>query len=186
MFIDDLIGLTIDLPDTDNIKRADRAPLLAIHACSQPIHPNEPLRRHPIVSTKKPKAEAALSKTKKILGWFWNFRQLIISLPYNKFVAWTKSVQDTISAGYVNSKELESTIGQLNHLSLVVPFVNHFLSRLRELLWKAQRSARRLTKIPPECIDDLKLMIYFIKKGTRRDTYPRLPLRFMPCRARRI
>ena len=68
MYIDNLIGLTIDLPDTDNIKRADRAPLLAIHACSQPIHPNEPICRHPMVSTKKLKAEAALSKTKTILG----------------------------------------------------------------------------------------------------------------------
>jgi succinate dehydrogenase/fumarate reductase cytochrome b subunit len=93
-----------------------------------------------MVSTKKLKAEAALSKTKTILGWFWNFRQLIIYLPYNKFVAWTKSVQDTISAGYANSKEFESTIGRLNHLFLVIPFVYHFLSRLRELLWKAQRS----------------------------------------------
>ena len=118
-----------------------------------------------MVSTKKLKAEAALSETKTILGWFWNFRQLIISLPYNKFVAWTKSVQDTISAGYVNSKEFESTIGRLNHLSLVVPFIKHFLSQLRELLWKAQRLAQRLTKIPTDCIDDLKLMIYFIKKA---------------------
>jgi hypothetical protein len=118
-----------------------------------------------MVSNQKLKAEAALSESKTILGWLWNFRQLIISLPLNKFVAWTKSVQETISAGYINSKEFESTIGRLNHLSLVVPLVNHFLSRLRELLWKAQRSARRLTKIPPQCINDLKLMIYFIKQA---------------------
>ena len=58
MYIDDLIGLTIDLPDTNNIKRADQAPLLAVHACSQPNHPNKPIRRHPMVSTKKLKAEA--------------------------------------------------------------------------------------------------------------------------------
>ena len=37
MYIDDLIGLSIDLPDTDNIIRAERAPLLAIHTCSRPF-----------------------------------------------------------------------------------------------------------------------------------------------------
>ena len=38
MYIDNLIGLSINLLDTDNIDRAKRAPLLAIYACSFPIH----------------------------------------------------------------------------------------------------------------------------------------------------
>ncbi len=167
MYIDDLIGLTIDLPDTDNTQRAERAPLLAIHACSRPSHIHEPIPRHQMVSTKKLEAEAALSETKTILGWEWNLRQLIISLPHNKFVVWTKIIEDTIKCGCVSAKEFEQTIGRLNHLALVVPFVNHFLSRLRELLYKAQSSARRQTKIPPNCIDDLHLMIYFIKKANK-------------------
>ena len=45
MYLDDLIGLGIDLPDTDNVERAQQAPLLAIHTCARPLPPKEPLPR---------------------------------------------------------------------------------------------------------------------------------------------
>ena len=141
MYIDNIIGLTINLPNTDNVKQAERAPLLAIHACSRPVHAEEPIPRQQMISKKKLKAEAVLSKTKTILGWDWDLRRLIISLPAKKIIAWTNIIKDTIGKGTVIAKELESTIGRLNHLALVVPFVNHFLNRLRELLWKAQKLA---------------------------------------------
>jgi len=149
MYIDDLVKLTIDLPDTDNIVRAERAPLLAIHACCRPTNESDPIPCHPMVLSKKLRAEAALSELKTILGWNWDFRRLIISLPYNKFIAWSKKISDTISSGVVTGKEFELTIGRLNYLALVVHFVNHFLSRLRELLQKAKKSPRQRARIPP-------------------------------------
>ena len=118
-----------------------------------------------MVSEKKLRAEAALAELQRILGWDWYLRRLIISLQINKFVAWTKIINDTIASGYENAKEFESTIGRLNHLALVVPFVNHFLSRLRELLLKATKSPRQRTKISPKCCDDLHLMVFFINKA---------------------
>jgi hypothetical protein len=36
-------------------------------------------------------AEAGLSETKVILGWFLDFRKSQISLPKNKFIDWTKT-----------------------------------------------------------------------------------------------
>ena len=64
------------------------------------------------------------------------------------------------------AKALESTIGRLGHLALVVPGVHHFLSRLREL----QRMAthRRSIQINKPCQADLRLMLRFLdiaKKG---------------------
>ncbi len=149
MYIDDLVELTINLPDTDNIVRAERAPLLAIHACCCPTNESDPIPCHPMVSSKKLRAEAALLELKTNLGWTWDFCRLIISLPYNKFIAWSKKISDTNSSGVVIGKEFESTIGRLNYLALVVPFVNHFLSRLRELLQKAKKSPRQRARIPP-------------------------------------
>ena len=128
MYIDNLIGLSIDLTDTNNIDHAERAPLLPIHACSCPIHELEPILCHPMVSHKKLKAEAALSELKKILGWDWDSHRLIISLPTNKYIAWSKIILDTISSGHIAAKEFKSTIGRLSYLALVVSFVNHFLS----------------------------------------------------------
>jgi hypothetical protein len=118
-----------------------------------------------MVSENKLRSEAALAELQRILGWDWDLRRLIISLPINKFVAWTKMIKDTITSGYVNAKEFESTIRRLNHLALVVPFVNHFLSRLRELLLKAMKSPRQRTRITPKCCDNLHLMVFFIKKA---------------------
>jgi hypothetical protein len=150
VYIDDVIGLAIDLPETNNIQQIEHAHLLAIHACCRPVHNFEPIPRHSMVSEKKLRAEAALAELQRILGWDWDLRcHIIISLPINKFVAWTKIINDTIASGYVNAKEFESTIGRLNHLALVVPLVNHFLSRLRELLLKATKSPRQRTKISP-------------------------------------
>ena len=57
-------------------------------------------------------AEAALEEEKMILGWHWDLRRLIISLPVNKFEAWTAAmIEKMISEGTVTTKELESTNG---------------------------------------------------------------------------
>ena len=70
MYIDDFIGLTINLPDTDNIQQAKQAHLLAIHACCHLVHNSEPIPCHPMISPIKLEAEAALAKLQTILGWY--------------------------------------------------------------------------------------------------------------------
>ncbi len=59
----------------------------------------------------KLKAEAGLSKTKMILGWSFDFRRLLISLPKNKFIAWTTTINKLLVEGSSTAKELELTIG---------------------------------------------------------------------------
>ena len=165
MYLDDLIGLGIDLPGTSNIKRSEAAPLLAIHSCARPIHEHEPIPRTHMISKTKLDAEANLSEIKIILGWRWDFRRLIISLPDNKFTAWTDGISVILNTRRVTTKELESTIGRLGHLSLVLPFVHHFLSRLRELLTRSKRQNRHTTAVPQLCLDDLELMLFFLQKA---------------------
>ncbi len=58
------------------------------------------------------------------------------------------------------AKELESTIGQLGHLALVVPGVHHFLSRLPELQQRATH--RHSIQISDISQDDLTLMLCFL------------------------
>ena len=43
MYLDDLIGLMIDLPNLDNQEQVECAPLLAIHTCARPLLNNEPI-----------------------------------------------------------------------------------------------------------------------------------------------
>jgi hypothetical protein len=56
-------------------------------------------------------AEARLEEEKIILGWRINFCCLIISLPDNKFTAWTKSIKEILSRGTSTAKELKMMIG---------------------------------------------------------------------------
>lgn len=165
VYIDDTIGLTVDLPGTDNVKRMERAPLLAIHTAARPIHHSEPLPRDMMAAESKLAAEGALEEEKIILGWHFDFRKLTVALPENKFVAWSEDIQSIISVGRSTAKALEQLIGRLGHLSMVIPFVYHFLSRLRDLQYRSR--SRRSVAITDECKKDLHLMLYFLKKGRR-------------------
>jgi hypothetical protein len=78
-------------------------------------------------------AEGLLEESKMILGLKWDFWCLTISLPPNKFTAWTNNINKMIIEKKVTAKELESTIGRLMHVSLIIPTILHFLSHLREL-----------------------------------------------------
>jgi hypothetical protein len=81
----------------------------------------------------KPSAKAGLEGEKIVLGWKLNTRWLIVSLPTNKFVAWTKIINPTLETGNRMAKELESIIRRLGHLGLALLTIYHFLSRLRDL-----------------------------------------------------
>jgi hypothetical protein len=109
-------------------------------------------------------AEATPEESKMIRGWLMDFRKLIISLPDNKHLAWSKSIQEILVKGSAKAKELETIIGRLGHLGAVIPFVYHFLSRLRE--WQYRSSNKRHpTAMSTECRLDLELMLNFLNKA---------------------
>ncbi len=58
------------------------------------------------------------------------------------------------------AKVFEMNIGRLGHLGLAIPFVHHFMSRLRDLHVTAKR--RRIVKINGEHQKDLVLMLDFL------------------------
>ena len=163
VYIDDTMGLTIDVAGSNNAMRLERAILLAIHVAARPRHESEPIPREEMAALAKLIAEAKLEERKTILGWNFDFRRLTISLPENKFEAWSRAIQDIIEEETVSAKELEKNIGRLVHLSLVLPFVHHFLSRLRELHRRANN--RRKIKVTEIYKVDLELMLFFLKKA---------------------
>jgi hypothetical protein len=133
VYIDDTIGLCVDIAESDNADRLERAILLAIHVAARPMHANEPLPREEMAALAKLLAEAGLEETKIILGWVFDFRRMLVSLPENKFVAWSEAISALILKQEVGAKELEQNLGRMTHLGMILPFVHHFLSRLRDL-----------------------------------------------------
>jgi hypothetical protein len=163
VFIDDTFAITVDVPGSDNIKRLERATLLALHAVSRPLDRDEPIPRHEMAARNKFIAEAGVEETKMVLGWFIDFRRLRITLPTNKHIAWSEALQTMISAGEAKAKELETNIGRFVHVSQILPEMNHFLNRLRSLLKRAKH--HRKVKISSQCLDDCRLIQRFLDKA---------------------
>jgi hypothetical protein len=89
VYINNFIGLTVDLNETDNAIRLKQAPLLGLTAVSREVSPFKPLPRNDMDAQAKLKAETRLTKTKVILGWLLIFWTMTIALPKNKFIAYS-------------------------------------------------------------------------------------------------
>lgn len=99
IFIDNIQGLCIDMPGTDNAIWLERAPILAIHACSRSLSKSEPIPwKDMMAALSKLNAKiAGLMEKKMFLRWHLNFRSLVISLPENEHITWTNSICMMIS-----------------------------------------------------------------------------------------
>ena len=142
VYIDNTIGLTVDLPGTDNVTRLERATLLAIHVVARQKHLSEPILREEMAALAKLLAEAGAEEEKTILGWNFDFRQLLVLLPENKFIAWSEAITKIMDEGKATAKDLERNIGRLVHLGMVLSFIHHFLSRLRQLQRRAENRSQ--------------------------------------------
>jgi hypothetical protein len=129
--------------------------------CSQPLDPNKPIPRETMEAQNKLESEAPLEETKVILGWLINFRWFLIILPYNKFKAWTAAIETMINNSTATAKTLETNNGRLVHLGMAIPFIHHFMIRLRDLHSTAKQ--RRLGKNNGEHTKDLQLMLGFLR-----------------------
>ena len=108
-------------------------------------------------------AEGGLEEEKIILGWYFNTRLLLISLPKNKYINWSKQILDILSNGRVKAEELEILIGRLNHAAQIIPLLaHHFLSQLRFALSKA-RNKWVFIPISKRLEHDLELWLKFLR-----------------------
>ena len=67
-----------------------------------------------------------------------------MSLPDNKYIAWRADIENMLTSNSAKAKQLETLIGRLGHLGMVIPFVYHFLSRLQNGITSRETNAIRL------------------------------------------
>jgi hypothetical protein len=99
IYINDFVGLMVDIDSSDNAKRMESAPLLTVSVTSREVSELEPLPRDDMDAQNKLIAETRLTKQKIILGWSFDFRRMTISLPENKFRAYSKAISEIIDRG---------------------------------------------------------------------------------------
>ena len=178
IYIDDVINLGIDLPNTDNLKRLDSSVLLSIYVIARPLSPKEPIPRETMESRSKLEAEARAEEIKIVLGWQFDTRRLLISLPSNKAKAWINEIDEMLELKKAAAKRIERNIGRYVNIGQIIPEIHHFLNRLRCHQKKAEHR-RNAVKLNEECIADLEFMkrvIQMAEKGIDMNTIAyRLP-----------
>jgi hypothetical protein len=156
IYINNTTGLTINLPGMMNAECLEAAIPLAIKVAACPNDANKPIPREKMVAEDKLKVEGGLAEMKVILGWHFNFRTLTVTLLKHKYITWSREIQQMMKTRQTTKKPLELTIRRMGHVGFVIPWVHHFLSRLRSLL--AQAENKRTISINEKCVRDLELM----------------------------
>lgn len=142
VFIDDFISIIPDTPAISSPDRPIQAVLLILEAIGRPsIGIDDPLFRDALVALDKLLAEGTPSETPAVLGWNFDTRQLLVSLPSDKTTSWINDIRMIIDSKrrWVTHKQLESLIGRLTNAASVLNQGHHFLSRLRGALKRANQ-----------------------------------------------
>jgi hypothetical protein len=88
----------------------------------------------------------------------------VISLPDNKAIAWSNEIKEMLEEGKTKAKRLERNIGRFVNVGMILPYVHHFLARMRSLLMlKKAKKRNSAVPIPLPVQEDLKLMSRIIK-----------------------
>ena len=154
-YIDDLIGIGID---TERIRKAlKHAPPLAFHVLFRPLIYDDPIPRNRIINEIKHPAEGLLEETKRILGWFINFRKFRISLPFDKLKDWSYDLDACLKNKKCKFKVLESLIGRFNHAGYILPFSKYFINRLRYCLKQATKRNYKIVYFTSKELEILSL-----------------------------
>jgi len=169
-FVDDLINVFLDTPE--NCARQPFVVPLAVHATSRPhTSSDEPLPRRTILSSPKLQAAGTPDDIQLILGWLLRTRELLLSLPTDKYKAWRSDIESLISRCTTTSSELESLLGRLNHAAHIIPLARHFLNRIRNHLPGNRKRSRRQIRLSSGALADLHLWLAFLRTAhTTRKT----------------
>jgi hypothetical protein len=103
-------------------------------------------------------AEGSPAELQIVLCWLLNTLLLIVSLPKDKFIAWTSAIKAIVKDQRVKRDALESVIGRLNYAAAIMPLARHFLGRLRVLL-SSKAIGYKYLNVRNEVLEDLALWI---------------------------
>jgi hypothetical protein len=159
-FIDDLIRIFLDTEA--NRRSQPHAVPLAVFVANRPHAGDaEPVPRRENISEPKLEAEGTPAELQIVLGWEMNTRVLLVILPFDKFIAWTSDISDTIRTTHITLGDLHTLVGRLNHAAYVIPLSRHFLGRLRQRLHFIRNNRQEITLSKHE-LEDLSLWVRFL------------------------
>ena len=152
VYLDDMVQLFLDRPET--VDRASGIVPFVLHTMVRPKSDDEPIPRNDILGEDKMLAEGSPSEEMRVLGWLLDSRRLLIRLPTDKFLNWSKCVDSMMNAKTCTFQAIDSLVGKLVHATKGIPLSRYFTKRLRQFLNRILQKHRekQLTQIdkPPE------------------------------------
>ena len=101
-----------------------------------------------------------------VLGCWLDTRKLLLRLPDDKFIAYSKEVEEILAQGRVDGKDLESIIGKFMHASYAVPLSQHYLDNLRLKLKSLKKNNPHHSQLLSENeVSDLELWKKILEKA---------------------
>ena len=142
-FVDDRVVVIPDIGD-NRLRGAGALPL-AIHLMCRPLAADEPVKRDDPLSLSKLLEEGTLAEQFVFLGWKVNLRLLILSLPQDKFLAWSQDIDAIIKAKKATFQDLDSMVGRLNHAATPLSLARYFMNRIRRAAHRDESDDRQKT-----------------------------------------
>ena len=88
-------------------------------------------------------------------------RKLLVSLPFHKFKAWDKEIEQVLERSSISHEGLKSIIGKLENVILIVKMGGHFMNHLYALEMRAA-GKRHNFRLNVGVQEDLKLHRKFL------------------------
>ena len=131
VYLDDMMQVFID--NSDNLERSTGIVPLVLHMLVRPVAPDEPIHRTEILAADKMKAEGAPSETMRVLGWLLDTRRLLMIIPRDKYLGWTKQIKSLIDPErkYWTFDEIESILGKMTHACKGIPLALFYTKRMQ-------------------------------------------------------
>ena len=102
-------------------------------------------------------------RNKNSLGLVYRHKKILVAIPSDKYVSYSKQIKDILSAGKVTNKNLMNIIGRLQRCVYVTPHSQYFMNRLRHL--QAITAHTTWGNLSGPVKADLKLWLLFLEKA---------------------
>jgi hypothetical protein len=165
VFIDDIFS-AIPAISPDHEARAAQAVLLALAVIGRPVLPDgETLTRDDLLALAKALAEGTPTEELIVTGWEIDSRRLLVVLPTDKHAAWTNDIRAIlrVHGQIISADRLKELGGRLQHVACILQEGNHFLSRIRSAVRRAD--TYRGTRLSKEEELDLALWLKFLDRA---------------------
>ena len=166
VYLDDMIQIFVDRPDI--VDRTSKIVPLVLHLLVRPNNDDEPIARNEILAADKMMAEGSPSEEMRVLGWLLDTRQLLIRLPTDKFLNWSKSVERMLKAKTCTFDDLDSLLGKLVHATKGIPLARYFTKRLRQFVTNFTRKYQAKYEAHRSPSDEQQPQVSGAKRGQNR------------------